>query len=476
MAAEPREPEGVLKEIKTFDNDLFFITEILFECPIDYEKPKDKDNSIILSFKLVQGDKTAKTTAGLTISQHKLLVYLCGGPGDSNSPARMPELNRFFLERDYWILYPDYRGTGDSSSKEIIHSLGKTDMPRALYILKHLGQTNIVRDLEAVRITLHQKADKWSICAQSYGGWILYSYLSFSYAGLRRIYNNAGLTPIHYDATRVHQQLFRNIIKRNETYYALYPDDIHRVKHIALWLARQNDGKGIKLPAWGNLTAKQFLCLGRNLGTEAKFTQLNKLYEKMYRDIGSEDESESLTDETIELYKATDSWRFNKRPLYAILNESQYLRNTDDVTKWVAQRVASEPEFVPYFWWVNCPDEELGKGFLGREKLYLSGEMIYPFFFDNYEALKPLKAVAMEFANCKLEEPSYDLEQIKENKVPITAVHGSKDVVVDPGLAEATWKNTGSIKVKEVEGLEHGAIRSDTALVLKTHLELGEFE
>ncbi|KAI0596695.1 Alpha/Beta hydrolase protein [Biscogniauxia sp. FL1348] len=496
--------DATLLNIRSFKDDVFRIKEFLFLCPIDYKLPKHNENCIELSFKLVYGEKEGKNVDGLNvknettesifsqISRHNILVYLCGGPGDKNPPSRLPRLNRYFLERGYWILYPDYRGTGDSSSAEIAWFLDHPDESRALYTIEKLGQRNIVRDLEAVRAVMCQGA-KWTICAQSYGGWITYSYLSFSPSGLKRVCLNAGVAPIHYDPASVHRRLFKNIIKRNEAYYFMYPGDVERVKRIALWLASHNRGEGVEVPDWGNITAHQFLCLGRNLSSEAKYPQLHRLFRKMAEDIketeaGSGPGSGSLSDATIGLYLETDSWRFDQRPLYAVLNESQYLRDSKDVTRWVAQRVAREPEFEPYFWWVNSAASEIEAALRRGEeeqqqqeksgaKLYLSGEMVYAFFFDNYAALRRFKRVAMEFAEgSRPEEASYDLAQIKRNEVPVTSVQGSADVIVDPDLAFPTWTKTGNLMACELEGLEHGAIRSHTHTMLNAHTDLMQFE
>ncbi|KAI1635273.1 Alpha/Beta hydrolase protein [Biscogniauxia mediterranea] len=496
--------DATLMNIRSFKDDTFLINEFLFLCPIDYKLPRHNENCIELSFKLVHGEKAGKIRGGLRvknestekilsqISRHKILVYLCGGPGDKNPPSRLPELNRYFLERGYWILYPDYRGTGDSSSAEIAWSLDHPDESRALYMIAQLGQRNIVRDLEAVRAVLCRGA-KWTICAQSYGGWITYSYLSFCPSGLKRVCLNAGVAPIHYDPVSVHQRLFRNIIKRNEAYYFLYPDDVARVKRIAVWLAGHNGGGGIEVPGWGRITVHQFLCLGRNLGAETKYAQLHRLCEKMADDIAeAEPGSGSLSAATIALYRETDNWRFDQRPLYAVLNESQYLRDGKDAARWVAQGVARSPEFRPFFWWVNSGAAEIGarvREQLQKEheeqedmpklKLYLSGEMVYDFFFDNYAALRPFRRVAMELAadgSGRPTEASYDLAQLKRNRVPVTSVQGSADVIVDPDLAFPTWVKTGNVKACELEGLEHGAIRSDTRIMLNAHTDLMQFE
>ncbi|KAI5918936.1 Alpha/Beta hydrolase protein [Camillea tinctor] len=544
-AAEKEVTKATLKEIKPFNDDKFLVTEFLFRCPIDYKVPKHNQKSIELSFKLVHGERACKDIDGLVVknettesilrqvSQHNIMVYLCGGPGDGNPPSRMPRLNEYFLERDYWILYPDYRGTGDSSPGEIPLALRNGDEQGALYMIKQLGQRNIVRDLEAVRAVLCDGA-KWSICAQSYGGWITYSYLSFSGSGLKRVCINAGAAPIHYSPEHVHQQLARNVVERNELYYSLYPDDVDRVKTIAIWLARQNCGKGIKIPGWGILTPQQFLCLGRNLSSEARYPQLHQLFKKMAEDIkGPPDDGSpvSLAADTIELLKATDSWRFDRRPLYAVLNESQYLRNTTETTNWVAQHVAAQPiVFMPeadikaqysdyiqattecdagdepkdepkdqpmvqpkvqpqpesdgkpkyepksYFWWVNDKASEFEPKARACQKLYMSGEMIYQFFFDNYEALRPFKKVAMKFAAATLLEDPYDFAQITTNRVPVTVVGGSADIIVDRGLGCKTWAGTGSVRACELEGLEHGAIRSDTNLMLNAHMDLWKLD
>ncbi|KAH9904697.1 hypothetical protein F4778DRAFT_730423 [Xylariomycetidae sp. FL2044] len=414
LSSVPNIPPAKIRDVKVYKDTgddpqgPFLIRDLRFECPIDYrDNTREADNMLELSLKLVYGYETrqggseiimTKENLASILSQQKLLVYLCGGPGDRNPPLRNRQLNHFLLARGYWILYPDYRGTGDSTA------VTPDTSPKLLRrLLPRLRQTDIVRDLEAVhrrlfslsspssffsssnhKIRLHNsqvrdgdnaregkeaaaaRNRKWTLLGQSFGGWISLTYLSFYPGSLAQILLAGGLAPITCAGPEpVYQRLFARAAERNENYYARYPKDVAGIRAIVRFLAaREAAGRPVELPAGGLLTARRFLCIGRFLGREASFSGVHDLVSAMVLDLESHSSlvcgcgspcqyGGDLTTSTLREYEDLDNWRLDARPLFAIVHEAMYCGVAGAVSNWAAQAVART---LPRFWWVGCDD------------------------------------------------------------------------------------------------------------------------
>ncbi|KAI8630203.1 Alpha/Beta hydrolase protein [Xylariaceae sp. FL1651] len=469
-------PEAKLRSVKIWDNaDNFLVKDIRLECPIDYTKPPDQDNAIEVSFKLVYGKKgdeiSESITAGninATLSDKNILVYLCGGPGEKNQPTRNPSMNNFLLSKGYWILFPDYRGTGDSSlsslSLDNIKSLGDRNdfqgLRKVQDQIEHLRHFDIVRDLESVRRCLLGRK-KWTTLGQSFGGWITLTYLSFLSEGLERVFMTGGLAPIKQTHRAVFEHLFERVIEANERYYNVYRDDEEKVRNIVTWLAKKGAVKLFKNGKnAGVLTAQRFLCLGRSLGDTTKFSELHDLFEDMAEAINTHSNADEALKIALEKYQKADNWRLDTRPLYAILSELQYCSLGGSSSNWAAEAAAEKKK---QFWWVNCAPEAMIEELESRrgEKLYFSGEMIYPFFFDTCAGLNSIKRLANDIANKRWEEDMYDFKALKENKVPVTALSYKQDMYVDFEDSKETCGLLGGVEdFIEHPTFEHGAIRA----------------
>jgi hypothetical protein len=103
-----------------------------------------------------------------------------------------------------------------------------------------------------------------------------------------------------------------------------------------------------------------------------------------------------------------------------------------------------------------------------REKLYFTGEMIYPFHFTTHPELKRLCGAA-ELLALKQDWPAlYDLEQLgKRNEVPVYAASFVDDMYVDFDLARETARAVRGAKVFETNVLYHNAIRARCDDVLR---------
>lgn len=100
--------------------------------------------------------------------------------------------------------------------------------------------------------------------------------------------------------------------------------------------------------------------------------------------------------------------------MYALMHESIYCQGV--AADWSAERVRAEfPEF----------DVEANVPFA------FTGEMTYPWFFDEDAALVPLKEAADLLAQYRDWPDLFDLTQLAGNEVPVAAVVYHDDMFVD---------------------------------------------
>ncbi|KAI0139777.1 Alpha/Beta hydrolase protein [Pestalotiopsis sp. NC0098] len=391
-----------------------------------------------------------------------ITVFLCGGPGASNPPDRNPEFNDTYLKNGGCIIFLDYRGTGKSileirdADKKLMEEWNKCYLPllRPSYdmadFLKLFRHDDIVRDLEAIRLQLFGADKKWNIFGQSYGGWISLSYLSLFPEALESSRITAGLAPITSNPELVYKHLFEVLGEHNDEYYRKYPEDINRVKKIVKYLLSISPKSPIALANGGWLTARRFLCLGRNLGARDRWAPMHELVEKMHTDITRNKE---LSKKAIEMYEVEDSWKFDNRPLYAVLHEAMYCSGEE--SQWAAQRVAADKQ---EFEWAGAKTElaadkkgwrDILEGLCAspydKVKIYFSGEMVYPFMFEDYGNLRSLSGVAALLADHKWSNP-YDLDQLANNEVPVYAISYESDMHVNEELSQNTAKLVNGIE------------------------------
>ncbi|KAK6078758.1 proline iminopeptidase [Seiridium cupressi] len=492
----------------------FWIVEAKFRVSLNHKTMNEfNDLSLTLTARIVLGKKAMQKPLSeaefgeyVSKSTEGARVFLCGGPGDENPPDRNPEFNDWYTSKGDILVYLDYRGTG--SSVEICNSAGVVnrechhfmrllrpqDDPSNMDIQLTSGeairmsrfltlfrQDNIVRDLEAIRSCL-QDTQPWRIFGQSYGGWISLSYLSMYPKSLKDAIITAGLPP-NRTADETYQTLFNVVIARNDEYYGLYPDDIERVKLIVLFLVSTppHTASGYLLPTTGTLSAQRFLCLGRNLGSRARWAELHDLIWTMWMDVTV---LGLFRPSTLVMYEKVETWRFDKRPLYAVLHEAMYA-TSGYFTNWSAERVAAK---LPQFRWArrDSGGREWKQTLVDMcclgddtDKIYFSGEMIYPFFFSTHRALRPLWSVANALANGTWTADLYD-RSLEWNTVPVQAISYQSDMHVNPTLSQETANHVKGIRHQVLDTLthnsttyqlEHGSIRAaGAATALVDHL------
>ena len=273
----------------------------------------------------------------------------------------------------------DQRGTGLSSpiDRNTLPLRGD-DAAQAAY-LAHFRADSIVADAEAIRRALG--SGPWTIYGQSYGGFCALSYLSFAPEGLREALVTGGLAPLTGPADRVYRATFRRVAARNAEYFGWYPEDRAMVTRIARHLRETEEF----LPDGGRLTVERFQMVGSFLGGNTRVDALHHLLEDAF--VGTPG-GDRLSDAFLEQVRGLVSRAAN--PLYALMHESIY--GQGQATDWAAWRVLEEfPEFRP-----------------DAAEPLLTGEMVYPWYFEQDAALRPLRNVAQLLAAKSDWKPLYD--------------------------------------------------------------------
>ncbi|OAE01684.1 alpha/beta fold hydrolase [Arthrobacter sp. OY3WO11] len=360
------------------------------------------------------------------------LLFLQGGPGGRGN--RFGSLGGWgkAAARDFRILMLDQRGTGLSSP------IDRNTLPlrgpaadQAAY-LEHFRADSIVADAELIREALG--ADPWTVYGQSYGGFCALTYLSFAPEGLREVLVTGGLAPLAGPPDDVYRATFQRVAARNAEYFSWYPEDRAAVERIARHLRHTQE----ILPDGGPLTVERFQMVGAFLGGNTRVDSLHHLLEDAFTETAG---GPRLSDAFLEQVQGIVSRRSN--PLYALMHESIY--GQGQATSWAAWRVLDEyPEFRP-----------------DAEPLLLTGEMVYPWYFEQDPALRPLREVADLLAAKEDWKPLYDRGQLAANTVPVAAAVYSEDIYVDRKLSLETVSAVRGLQVWESADFHHDGIADD---------------
>ena len=395
-----------------------------FELPLDYANPSTKI-SVFAREVMAPGKENADLP---------YLVFFQGGPG-SGSPR--PGGASGWIKRalpEFRVLLLDQRGTGASTpiTAQTLRHLS-TPEAQADYV-QHFRADNIVRDAEAIRKAIIGER-QWSILGQSFGGFCAMNYLSFAPQGLKKVLITGGIPSLTATADDVYRATYPRLIAKNRRYYDRYPDDVQRVRDIVTYLA-END---VQMPAGGRLTAQRFLQLGLSFGMSDGFEAAHYLIEEAFVATPQGREMNWTFLSGIEHAQS-----FNTHPIYTLLQEACYTQQS--ASDWSAGRLLAEfPEFNHD---TDAP-------------ILFTGEMVYPWMMNVYPQLKPLKAAADLLAQ-KADWPMlYDVERLRQNRVPVAAAVYYDDMYVHREFSEETARIVPNIKLWVTNEHEHNGLRAD---------------
>jgi pimeloyl-ACP methyl ester carboxylesterase len=360
------------------------------------------------------------------------LLFLQGGPG---MPATRPLGGEKWIlraVRDYRVLLLDQRGTG-RSTPVLPQTLARLPSAEAqAEYLTHFRADSIVRDAELIRRELAGD-EPWSLLGQSYGGFCVTTYLSLAPEGVREAYVTGGLPALERTADDVYRATYGRVADRNRRFYARYPQDVERVRELVGVLANEE----VLLPDGVRLSPRRFLQAGSVLGMSYGFEALHYLVESAFVEGASGREVSDVF-----LRELAHQQPFDAAPIYALLHEPAYAQGR--ATRWSAERVRAEfPEFEPG----------------GDGPVYFTGEMVYPWMFDEFRSLRPLRRVAELLAEYDGWPPLYDADRLRANEVPVVAAVYENDMYVERSFSLETAE-TVRADVWVTSEYEHDGLRT----------------
>jgi len=222
------------------------------------------------------------------------------------------------------------------------------------------------------------------------------------------------------------------MLERNARHYERYPHDRGRV----LGLLERLESDPVRLPSGDRLTGRRLRQAGGMLGMSDGSEHLHYLLEQDPDSPGFAHDAEAAT-------------AFARNPIYAIVHEACYADG--DATRWAAERAMPD---------VFRETPEL-----------LTGEHVFPWMFEDYGALVPLREAAEIIA--AHEWPRlYDPDRLAENTVPAAAAIYAQDPYVLREHSEETAAHIRGLRPWVTSEYDHNGLRADGDRILSRLIDL----
>jgi pimeloyl-ACP methyl ester carboxylesterase len=320
----------------------------------------------------------------------------------------------------------DQRGTGRSSPIGTL--AGRTPAEQAAY-LAHFRADAIVRDAEWIRGALG--VERWSVLGQSFGGFCVTTYLSLAPEALREAFLTGGLPALGPRIDEIYAYTYARVLDRTRRYYERYPADRDRVRRIHERVANRE----LTLPSGDRLTWRRFRQLGHLLGMSDGAEQLHYLLELPPDSPGF-------------LHDVDGAVSFARNPIYAVLHEASWADG--GTTRWSAERMLPAEYETPE---------------------PFTGEHVYPWMFEDYSGLAPLREAAELLA--QREWPRlYDPDVLASNEVPVAAAIYVRDMYVERTFSEETAARIRGARTWITNEYEHNGLRADGERILGRLIDL----
>lgn len=393
--------------------------EHTFTVPLRHDRPDGE-----------QIDVFAREVADPEGRDKPFLVYFEGGPGcEATRPTASPR-EPAWVDRalsDFRVLLLDQRGTGRSTPVGTLP--GRSAEEQAEY-LACFRADSIVRDAEIIRRALG--IERWTVLGQSFGGFCVFAYLSLAPEGLREALVTGGVPPLGRPVDDIYAHTYKRVTDRNRRYLERYPGDEARLSRLK---ASLEQGSGLRLPTGEQLTWRRFRQLGAMLGMSDGADRLHYILEL-------DPESPAFGHDVVSANP------FSRNPIYAVLHEA--CGCDGGVSNWSAQRT-------------------LPAAF--ADSILLTGEHVYPWMFEDYSALAPLREAAELLARRRWPR-LYEPEVLAENTVPVAAAVYANDMYVERVFSEETADQVGAMSTWLTSEYEHNGLRADGARVLGRLLDM----
>ena len=243
------------------------------------------------------------------------------------------------------------------------------------------------------------------------------------------------------------RQPFKRTLEKNQAFFQQFPKAQELCQTIADHLMSNEEF----LPNGQRFTAEQFQQIGINFGMSDTFLPTYYLLENAFVEVNGKPQ---LRYEFLNSMLMEQGFQTN--PIYAILHESIYCQGF--ASQWSAHRVRQQQEAFNY---------QPGKPFL------FTGEMVFPWMFDQYECLKPLKAAADLLAEKSDWTPLYNAEVLSQNRVPVSCAVYADDMFVEMDISRETLALIPNSKAWITNEYEHNGLRADGERILDKLIAMG---
>ncbi|ABZ77184.1 alpha/beta hydrolase fold [Shewanella halifaxensis HAW-EB4] len=400
-----------------------------FRLPLNYQEP-DGEQISIFAREISSPENQAKALP--------FIVFFQGGPGFG---AIRPTANGGWIKRalkEYRVLLLDQRGTGLSTPISFA-SLAHLSADEQAEYLTHFRADNIIRDAESIRKQLTNN-DKWTILGQSFGGFCVLKYLNDAPEGLAEAYITGGIPSLTRCADEVYQATYKRVLAKNQDFFNRFSDAQDLIKALATHIQENQ----VTLATGERLTVEMLQLLGINIGMEQGPESVYYLLEQALIETTSGTQVNPLF-----LAHFCQLLDYNTNPIFALLHESIYCQQS--ASNWAAHRVRAEyPEF----------------NYSSDKPFLFSGEMIYPWMFEQFTNLKPLQQAAELIAQKQDWPALYQIDKLANNQVPVTAAIYSEDMFVEMQYSLETVAKVGNLKYWLTSEYEHNGIRMDGEHIL----------
>ncbi len=410
------------------------VREHRVQVPVDWSAPDRYPPIEVFAREIVDPNRAGEDLP--------LLLYLQGGPGGMG-PRPMASGWWATAVKTHRVVLLDQRGTGRSSRVDGRSLAAFPDARAAADYLACFRGDAIVADAEHLRATVYE-GRRWATLGQSYGGFLTLAYLSRHPEALTACYVTGGLPGIEADAREVYRRTFPRMVARNADHARRYPEDAALLARLAERVAVGD----VILPTGEPLTPERLQLLGMPFGMSTGFDDLHWLLDTV-------DLSADGVPSPAFLAEVEHRTGFDPNPLYGVLQEVIYHQGNWS-GGWAAQEERDRrPEFAT-----------------GASPLLLTGEMFFPWMYEQVRALRPFRAVADELAEPRDWPQLYDVERLAGNDVPVAAVQYFDDPYVDLDLALATTEAVGNVRTWVTNEYLHDGLRVAGDVILPHLMDL----
>lgn len=429
------------------------VTEHRLRVPLDYDDPNGRQIELFAR-------EITLDANGPNLDQ-PAIIFMQGGPG-----GRAPRPGNF---KDGWIgealkthrvILMDERGTGLSTRLDALTLSEFDTVDKQANYIKHFRADSMVEDAERLRAIING-GKPWASLGQSYGGFINTTYLSRHPEGLSEVYFTGGL-PGLVSVDEIYRHTYRATAARNEVYFNRYPADRGTLRDVLKHLDTHEE----VLPTGERLSPRRLRMLGLLLGTTTGFDQLHYFFEGPFVTVRGE---KRLNTQFLDMVAREVSMA--DAPMYGLLHETIYAGATPALkgqpTAWAASRLLDEVGSGISEGFAPEPD------YNSDDPIYLTGEHIYPFIFDEDPALRPMRELAHKLADFTDWEPVYCPQELSENEVPGAAAVYYEDMFVPTPLS-LTTAELANIRPWVTNEYQHDGLRADGARVFKYLVDLAK--